>query len=131
MSPAVSKSKTILIVDDSATVAARVRRLLEAEGFRVFVESNPMFALQAVVRHSPQLVLLDVEMRSLSGGRVATLLGGNRRSEDATRIVYYSSLPEEELSNLAEETGVDGYIRKSSTNDELVAEVKALLHEPR
>jgi two-component system chemotaxis response regulator CheB len=61
-------SLKILVVDDSPTVRAVVRRLLTAhEEFSVVEAENGQQAVEAVLRQRPDVVLLDVEMPVMNG----------------------------------------------------------------
>ncbi len=59
--------KTILVVDDKASVRTLVRDYLTEEGFRVVTANNGREALFAARQEKPDLILLDIMMPEMSG----------------------------------------------------------------
>ncbi len=58
--------KLVLVVDDEAPIRALVRLALEPE-FAVIEASNGQEGIEAVLRHRPDAVLLDVLMPDMDG----------------------------------------------------------------
>ena len=67
------------------------------------------------------LVLLDVQMPGVSGPPIAYVL---KRRHPTLKVVYYSSADEAILRRLTEETGADGFIRKSFDGDEVAGAIE-------
>ncbi len=57
----------ILVVDDDKEIANALDKLLTMEGFKVMKAYNGLEALDALVQHDIQLILLDVMMPKLDG----------------------------------------------------------------
>ncbi len=57
----------VLIVDDDGWLASRFATLLEGAGCRVFVAANAVEAIEAIDRHRPQVVILDIFMPGRHG----------------------------------------------------------------
>jgi DNA-binding response OmpR family regulator len=110
-------SKTIVIIDDDVLVLETARRLLEREGFRVFVYSEGYDATNFTARHRPDLVLMDVNMPFLSGDSLAAPL------------VLFSSNEEGALRRMAREIGAAGYICKSEMGSGFSARILGLLDQ--
>jgi diguanylate cyclase (GGDEF)-like protein/PAS domain S-box-containing protein len=74
--------RTVLVVDDDATIRRIIRRALEKDDWAVEEADNGLAAGAAVERCRPDLVLLDVEMPELNGydtcARLRTLPGGEK-----------------------------------------------------
>lgn len=66
MSTQVTRSLTVLIVDDSVVIHELVRRALEAD-YQVLVAHNAIDALSTIHTTTIDLVLLDVMMPGISG----------------------------------------------------------------
>ena len=64
----------ILVVDDNRDAAATLGTLLRLWGHEVCVTTNGAEALTAAPSFLPDLVLLDVEMPKMHGGKVAEAL---------------------------------------------------------
>ena len=59
--------KTILVVDDKASVRMLVREYLTEQGFRIVVAGNGREALYAARHEKPDLILLDIMMPEMDG----------------------------------------------------------------
>lgn len=113
----------ILVVDDDSAILAVTKRNLEAAGYDVVTSDSPLRLPQLVQREKPNLVLLDLEMPSLTGEHVldfATLFDFLR----TTTIVLHSSKSEEELQSLVSRSLAKGYIRKTSNALTFIAQVE-------
>jgi CheY-like chemotaxis protein len=67
-------SHNILVVDDEAPIAQFVCDLLSEEGYSVRVEHDGASALLEVLRHPPDLILLDVAMPVMTGDELLRTL---------------------------------------------------------
>jgi DNA-binding response OmpR family regulator len=116
----------ILIIDDDETLLGAVRRLLTSAGMDVITSSSSLQLPKLVQREAPDLILLDIEMPTLSGEHVLdfTQLFDFLR---ATPIVLHSAKSEEELQSLVARSSAIGYIKKTGNPLSLVAQVKTFL----
>ncbi|MCP4203795.1 MAG: sigma-54-dependent Fis family transcriptional regulator [bacterium] len=57
----------ILVVDDEASIRESLRMILEYEGYQVEEAKNGEEAIEAVRRHVPEAILLDIKMPGLDG----------------------------------------------------------------
>lgn len=105
--------KTILVVDDDELLLKVTRELLQDEQTDVVTHRNAVGVANRVSLLQPDLVLLDVNMPSLSGETVSLLL----KSDEGTRdipIVFYSGNDEDGLRDSAMAYGARGYICKGN-----------------
>lgn len=58
---------TILIVDDDIGIRANVHDLLEVSGYQVFSATGGFEALGVMERHTPDLIISDINMPSMDG----------------------------------------------------------------
>ena len=58
---------TILVTDDNPAIVQLVGNVLRVEGYRVLTAKSPFEALHLAQRHSVDLLLSDIEMRSMDG----------------------------------------------------------------
>jgi CheY-like chemotaxis protein len=120
----------ILVVDDSDIALELARIRLEEAGFEVETLNSPFGFSAALWAQKPDLVLLDVSMPALQGDRllqIAHRQGGKRRCP----MVLYSDRSEQELRELAQSCGADGYVRKSADFKLVVETIRKLLAAPR
>ncbi|MBL1200911.1 MAG: response regulator [Nostoc sp. ZfuVER08] len=65
---------TIACIDDSQTVLNSIKHFLDENTFSVVMINDPVKALMQILRSKPDLILLDVEMPSLDGYELCSLL---------------------------------------------------------
>ena len=116
----------ILIVDDSATILAMTRDLLQEAGHVVAVQSSPAGLPAIVTREKPDLILLDVSLPVLDGDQALRLLRARGFSANVI-VLLYSSKPVDELTRLTKACGAQGFISKSEVGPTLVAKVNEYL----
>lgn len=80
---AMPKGKTILVVDDSATVRKLISSKLEKSGHNVVCAEDGVDAMSVLESTVPDLVLLDIAMPRMDGYSVCKLI----RANDATKDV--------------------------------------------
>ena len=101
---------TVVIVDDQPNFREAARLLLEARGYDVVAEAgSASTALNAVERHAPHAVLLDVHLGDDDGYAICSLL---TRSRPALAVLL-TSADEPEDSGLITRCGARGFVQKS------------------
>jgi len=119
--------KSILIIDDSELVLAMAKDALEEAGYRVATATNGIEANRFIFsREKPDLIIMDIMMPMLDGNKKAKILKENELSKDIP-ILLLSSKSDQEMRQLAEESGADGYILKPFTPVEITAKVRRCL----
>jgi DNA-binding NarL/FixJ family response regulator len=116
-------TSTVLIVDDHVGFRSMARRMLEAGGWDVIGEAGT--AAEAVVeaqRLHPDVVLLDLNLPDASG---LSVVG---RLSCARAVVLTSTHEEDELHELACDSGARGFVPKSLLSGETLS---AALGGPR
>ena len=101
-----SQGGTVLIADDDPVWAESVTRLLEAEAYRVIPVRTDVDALYQARRRRPDLILLNPQLRQLSGWEVCRML---KRMPDGARVKVVMLTLEAEA---AYQVGADGYLLK-------------------
>jgi DNA-binding response OmpR family regulator len=117
-------SKRILVVDDSPLILQAARHALEQAGYKVETCGGVDDVVQRGV-DGFDLILMDVQMPELYGDDVAAVM--RRQSGVQTPVYLFSTLPEDELRELAAGAELDGFISKSAGLEHLLAEVKRIL----
>ncbi|HEY6013552.1 MAG TPA: response regulator transcription factor [Candidatus Limnocylindrales bacterium] len=119
-------TRPILVVDDDAKIVRLVRTYLERDGFMVVTAADGPAALNAIERHRPALVVLDLMLPELDGRAVIRAV---RRDEEAgaTPILVLSArgTTVDRIAGL--EDGADDYLPKPFSPAELVLRVKSIL----
>ncbi|HYG13934.1 MAG TPA: response regulator, partial [Methylophilaceae bacterium] len=125
----VEEAPLAMVVDDSLTIRKVLGRLLEREGYRVVTAKDGMDALQQLQETVPAIMLTDIEMPRMDGFELARNVRGDARTAQVP-IIVISSRTAEKHRNLAREIGVDAYFGKPVQDEELLAQIAALLAQP-
>ena len=110
----------IVIIDDDPAFLARVRLLLEAEGFVVVGEAlSGLAGVAAATDVAHDIVLVDVNLPDIDGFEVVERLA---REEGAPPVVLTSIRSAHDFGNLVERSRARGFITKADiTGDALIA----------
>ena len=101
----------VLVVDDSVTVRKVTSRLLERNGMNVITAKDGVDAMSVLEEHTPDLMLLDIEMPRMDGFEVATRVRNNPRLKDLP-IIMITSRTGQKHQNRAMAIGVNDYLGK-------------------
>ena len=113
----------ILVVEDDRKMARMVKAYLEGAGFRVVHFEKGKEAIEAALKETPLLVILDLKLPDIRGEEVCQEL---KEIGDFPIIMLTSkSLEEERITGFA--LGADDYVVKPFSPRELVYRVKAVL----
>jgi DNA-binding response OmpR family regulator len=118
--------RTILIVDDEPEILRVLDHNLTKAGFVVITAKDGEQALDAVRRHGPDLVILDVMLPGIDGWDVCKRMKADPATA-VTPILMLTARAEEESRILGLELGADDYVTKPFGLREVIARVKALL----
>ncbi|HEX6292530.1 MAG TPA: response regulator transcription factor [Herpetosiphonaceae bacterium] len=115
--------KTILVVDDTASLRKMVASYLTQEGFRVVMAADGREALLVARQEHPDLIILDLMMPEMSGYDFIRAYG----KEGSAPILVLTAKLEENDKVLGLELGADDYVTKPFSPRELAARVRAIL----
>ncbi len=118
--------RPILVVDDDAKIVRLVRTYLERDGFSVVTAADGPGALDAIERHRPALVVLDLMLPGLDGRAVIRAVRGDDEAA-ATPILIISARGSTLDRITGFEDGADDYLPKPFSPAELVLRVKSIL----
>jgi DNA-binding response OmpR family regulator len=114
----------IVIIDDDEMFLTLAGIILEGEGYKVHTASDGVLAKRYLFSGvKPSLIIVDALMPNLGGDEVAKLLRENAATESVP-ILFISGLSAEELDELAQKTGANGYLTKPFSFDQLTEAVQ-------
>ena len=116
-------AKTILVVDDTASLRRMVQSYLTQEGFRVVTAADGHEALSVARHEQPDLILLDLMMPNMGGYE---FIRAYNKEGQAPIIVLTAKLDENDKV-LGLELGADDYVTKPFSPRELAARVRAVI----
>src|SRR5436189_2690793 len=114
----------ILIVEDDPHILLGLEEVLKSDGFKVAVCNRGDRALEAVGKHGPALVVLDVMLPGLSGYDICKQL---RSRKNATPILMLTAKGQEIDKVIGLDLGADDYVTKPFGLRELLARIHALM----
>jgi DNA-binding NarL/FixJ family response regulator len=115
----------ILIADDHEIVRKGVRDLIEGHpGWMVCAEAaDGQSALEAALRESPDIAILDVSLPLLNGIAVTRWL---KKERPTTRVLLFTMHDDDETVGSGLAAGARGYLIKSDSEGHLEAAIAAL-----
>ncbi len=122
-------SSNVLIVDDSATIRAMVKKTMRLAGLdvaEIYEAANGIEALAQLGDHTVSAVLLDINMPTMNGIQLLTRIKEDHRLRDIP-IVIASTEGSEERIRMLEEIGAFGYVRKPFQPEQLRDVLQPLL----
>ncbi|MBK9781930.1 MAG: response regulator transcription factor [Anaerolineales bacterium] len=118
-------NQRILVVDDEAPIRRYLRAALSAQGFTVYESASGEEALQAVLSHRPDIIILDLGLPDIDGIEVTRRL----REWSQTPIIILSVRESEQDKIAALDAGADDYLTKPFGTGELLARMRVALRK--
>jgi chemosensory pili system protein ChpA (sensor histidine kinase/response regulator) len=116
----------VLIVDDSSSARRSMSQVVRDAGYDVRTAIDGIEAISLIEERIPDLILTDLEMPKMNGLELTAHLRAAENTRDLP-IVMVTSRSTEKHKDQAISTGVNRYITKPFTNDDLVYEMHQLL----
>ncbi|MEO6799524.1 MAG: two-component regulator propeller domain-containing protein [Rhodanobacter sp.] len=123
-------SYRLLLVEDDTIVAAVVRGLLEHEGHRLVHVVNGLAALAELSHASFDAVLLDLDLPGVDGFQIARLIRQREPAGEHLPIIALTARSGGRDEARAFEAGMDGFLRKPVSGEQLVAALTMVIHAP-
>lgn len=108
---AAQRNVRVMVVDDSVTVRKVTSRLLERHGMQVLTAKDGVDAMSLLEEHTPDIMLLDIEMPRMDGFEVASLVRQHERLRDLP-IIMITSRSGQKHRDRAMALGVNDYLSK-------------------
>ena len=107
-----AEKKRVLLLDDSTITLEMEKAVLEDRGYRVAIASNLLEFQTQLDAFQPEIILTDLMMPDISGKDIVRVLKQDFHTEKIP-IILFSSKPDDELSEISEQAGADGFLSKS------------------
>lgn len=118
-------NQRVLVVDDEAPIRRYLRAALGAQGLIVYESASGEEALQAVLSHRPDIIILDLGLPGINGIEVTRRL----REWLQTPIIILSVREAEQDKIAALDAGADDYLTKPFGTGELLARMRVALRK--
>lgn len=117
---------SIYIVEDDPNISEILEANLKREGYQVRSIDDGEEALNQITKSPPDLIILDLNLPSLSGIEICKYLRSNPATEDIP-VIMLTARTEEIDKIIGFEVGADDYVTKPFSPRELIARVKVQL----
>lgn len=117
---------TVLLVEDDPNTNDLYRVVLERAGYAVLSAFDGEDAIRLATTEAPDLIILDVVIPRIPGWGVARILRSDPRTEKIpiVAVTGHEMLTEH---SVADELGIEGYLRKPVELRDLIAEIARVL----
>ncbi|MGM3308153.1 response regulator [Anabaena sp. WFMT] len=113
------KTYKIISVDDSPTILKEISRCLEDENVVVVTINDPVKAVMSIIRHKPDLILLDLNMAGIDGYELCRIIRNNSFFKEIP-IIFVTGNKGIVDKVKARLVGASGYLTKPFTRAELL-----------
>lgn len=113
------KTYKIISVDDSPTILKEISRYLEDENFVLVTINEPVKAVMSIIRHKPDLILLDLNMPGINGYELCRIIRNNSMFKHIP-IIFVTSNKGIIDQVKARLVGASGYLTKPFSRAELL-----------
>ena len=117
--------KKLLIIDDDAHLRESLAEVLELQGFECFQAGTAAEGIAAASKHSPHVVLLDIQLPDSSGFQICATL--RKESKKTILMMMTGRFLSSEEKTQGFELGADEYITKPFDPEELAVRIHQLL----
>ena len=121
-----SGSTRVLIIDDSPTIVALLKRLLEQSGYNAIGASDAETGLMLALSEEPDLIFLDIVLPGMNGFEALRRLRRDPSSKN-TPVIMISGNELATEQFYAQRIGADDFMKKPFSRNEVFARIELLL----
>lgn len=118
----------VLAIDDQQLVLLPLQKRLTDLGYEVVIETNAKKGLTLFDSFNPDLVIVDINMNEISGIDIIKYIRWTKKSE--TPIMVLSGNTSDDTITEGFELGINDYMKKPLSLNEICARVKRLIGVP-
>jgi DNA-binding NarL/FixJ family response regulator len=113
----------VVLADDHAVVRSGIRQFLEASGEILVIgeADDGEKAITLIEKHSPDVVVLDIQMPKATGIEVTRQL---RKNEAKIGILILTAYDDDPYINAVLRAGANGFVLKTASPEEIIKAVK-------
>jgi DNA-binding response OmpR family regulator len=117
----------IAVIDDNRSQREAAARPFRERGHEVLEAADGLQGLALCLKHEPDVILSDVQMPKADGWQLIRMLRA-RQKFARVPVLFLTTLSEEKDRLHGYRLGVDDYIEKPFSEDDLVARVERCIH---
>jgi CheY-like chemotaxis protein len=116
-----------LVVDDSLSARRALAQVIQDAGFDVRTAKDGLEAVGIIEKKKPDIMLVDMEMPRMNGMELTSHVRGSANTKDIP-VIMVTSRSTDKHRKQAEAAGVDVYVTKPFSEDDLLDHVHSLLN---
>ncbi|OZU88245.1 DNA-binding response regulator [Virgibacillus indicus] len=118
----------VLLVDDQKLFSEGVRSLLSREEDMVVVgaASNGKEAMEKMLKHEPDVVLMDIHMPQVDGIKATIQI---KEHFPKTKVILLTTFADEELVLIGKKVGADGFLLKDLSASHVIRSIRDAYHD--
>ncbi|WP_245601115.1 hybrid sensor histidine kinase/response regulator [Marinobacterium jannaschii] len=117
---------SVMVVDDSISARKSLATLLQDTGYEVHTAIDGLDALNQIRKQPPNVILTDLEMPRMNGIELTSSLRSKAETRDIP-VIMITSRSTIKHREEAEQAGINAYINKPWTENELLDQMQTLL----
>lgn len=118
----------VLIVDDSQTLVAMLRKMLDQNSYETIVAHDAETALASAVDDPPDLIFLDIVLPGMNGFEALRRLRRDPRTKEVP-VIMISGNEQAVEQFYAQRIGADDFMKKPFARSEVFARIESLRDE--
>lgn len=119
-------SATVLIADDEPNIVEALSFILDRENFDVSSAYDGETAVQKLLSHPPDIMILDIMLPKQNGFEVLKLVKADPGLKNLP-VIILTAKGQSLDRKMAEDMGADAFVTKPFSNKDIVATIKNLL----
>lgn len=116
----------ILILDDEKGLCEHLEEFFKYRGYTVFAATNGKDAISIIKKEKPQILLLDIKMKGISG---LDVLKKAKEGNTNVKAIMITAMDDETTKRQAKQLGADEYLTKPFNYDTLEKLIIHLVNE--
>ena len=120
------RQRRVLVVDDSLSTRRSLVQFVEDMGLRAHTAKDGVEGIEQIKQHRPDVILSDLEMPRMNGLEMSAQLKADA-DMSSIPIVMITSRSSDKHRDLAEQAGVDFYLTKPYSEEQLLQTIHQLL----
>lgn len=121
-------SADVLIVEDEPSILESLDFILKRAGWSIESVTDGEAAIDALRRHRPRVMVLDIMLPKRSGFEVLKQIRGEPGLEDLP-VLILTAKGQAQDRRIAEDLGADAFVTKPYANADVVREVRRLMED--
>ncbi len=122
-------AKKVMLIDDNPALVKMMSRRIKGQGYDVVAAPDGMVRVDEVKKIKPDLIILDIDMLEDWGFFVFKILKRDKDTKCIPIILTATQLSSDELKDLAEQLGAEGFIPSSFKFDEVTQKIRRIFGE--